>query len=262
LIGYLFSGIPGGFLCNRFGGKHVMSAAALLWSLFTVLTPLAARSSYPALITCRILLGAAEGLAWPAVHQLIPQWFPTDELGRAVSIFTSGSYFGTVITLFMSPPMITAYGWPSVFYFFGSLGFGFVLVWNWKITETPSEQSSISHDELVYIESNSQRASHSAPTHIPWSLLFTSKQLWAFYLNLFASGWSFYVLLAWMPQYFKDALHVDFDSIGFMTLAPYFFQVSQSVRAATSIDLCIMYQYSTGSMCNWIGITISTSRIA
>ena len=60
LIGYLLSGIPGGFLCNKFGGKRVMTWAALLWSAFTVLTPWASRQSYVLLICCRIALGVAE----------------------------------------------------------------------------------------------------------------------------------------------------------------------------------------------------------
>ncbi len=111
LVGYLFSGIPGGFLSSRYGGKRVMTFAALFWSLFTVLTPWAAYHSYTALVACRVFLGVAEGMAWPAVHQLMSVWFPAAELGRAISFFTSGSYFGTVITMLLSPPMISAWGW-------------------------------------------------------------------------------------------------------------------------------------------------------
>lgn len=170
----------------------------------------------------------SQGLCWPAVHQLIPQWFPTSELGRAVSFFTSGAYFGTVVTLLLSPPLIEAYEWPSVFYFFGLLGLGFVCAWHVCVADSPRAHSSISVAEIELIEENSAPSATvpaaTVDAAIPWRLLFQSRQLWAFYLNMFASGWSFFVLLAWMPDYFKETLHVEFKDIGWFTFAPYLCQ--------------------------------------
>ncbi len=59
-FGYFFSGVPGGYIADRFGGKRVLAFAASVWSLFTVLTPLAAHTSYGALLAARVLLGMAE----------------------------------------------------------------------------------------------------------------------------------------------------------------------------------------------------------
>ena len=241
LVGYLISGIPGGFLSSRYGGKRVMTFAALFWSLFTVLTPWAAYHSYAALVVCRVFLGVAEGMAWPAVHQLMSVWFPAAELARAISFFTSGSYFGTVITMLLSPPMISAWGWPCVFYVFGGLGFVFLTAWEMCVTDSSALHKNIHADEVAFIEANLQQKIVGVPsapsTRIPWCLLFSSKQLWAFYINFFASGWSFFVLLAWMPDYFKDALNVDFDNIGFVTVAPFFFQ------GACAIGSGVLSQY-------------------
>lgn len=69
--GYFLSGVPGGYLADRFGGKRVLTVASIFWSIFTLLTPTAARSSYASLLLIRILLGLAEGMAWPAIHSLV-----------------------------------------------------------------------------------------------------------------------------------------------------------------------------------------------
>jgi ACS family sodium-dependent inorganic phosphate cotransporter-like MFS transporter 5 len=49
--------IPGGWLTVRFGGKKVLCLVILTSSIFTLLTPLAARISYLAMIICRFLTG-------------------------------------------------------------------------------------------------------------------------------------------------------------------------------------------------------------
>ena len=50
-VGYISLMLARGALANRFGGKIVLGAAVVWWSLFTVLTPVAASISLPLLVT-------------------------------------------------------------------------------------------------------------------------------------------------------------------------------------------------------------------
>lgn len=59
--GYMATQILGGYLADKFGGKYVFAAGALGWSIFTLITPFAARWHFIALIVCRVFLGVAEG---------------------------------------------------------------------------------------------------------------------------------------------------------------------------------------------------------
>merc|ERR1719161_2536514 len=89
--GYAASQVPGGFLATRFGGKRVILAAALLWSVMTLAAPLAASTSTEALVASRVLVGLGEGLVPPAGARVIATWMPEAERSRAVAIFGSGS---------------------------------------------------------------------------------------------------------------------------------------------------------------------------
>ena len=51
--GYILTQIPGGVLAERFGGRLVFGLGILVTSVFTILTPLAARGGYGLLIICR-----------------------------------------------------------------------------------------------------------------------------------------------------------------------------------------------------------------
>src|SRR5215472_10049569 len=55
--GYIGPQMLGGWLADRFGGKHVLTLGVLLWSLGTFLTPAAAQRSFGALLAMRALLG-------------------------------------------------------------------------------------------------------------------------------------------------------------------------------------------------------------
>ena len=43
-IGYMITMALGGYLADKFGGKRVLGYGVILWSLFTILTPVAAHN--------------------------------------------------------------------------------------------------------------------------------------------------------------------------------------------------------------------------
>ena len=56
-IGYMLFMAPSGWVANRIGGRIVLGFAVLWWSVFTLLTPVAAFMSLPILIVARIAMG-------------------------------------------------------------------------------------------------------------------------------------------------------------------------------------------------------------
>lgn len=96
---------------DRYGGKNVMACGLALWSLATVLTPWAARQSVLALIAMRILMGVSEGVAMPAMNNMltryamnqIPYIFPSIE-PQVWLLFVLGNEWGT--SLWRNPSFV------------------------------------------------------------------------------------------------------------------------------------------------------------
>ena len=65
--------VVAGLLANRFGGNPMIGGSVVAWSIFTLLTPLAAMVSIPVLIGTRIAMGVGEVRMWP----LRPRSMPT-----------------------------------------------------------------------------------------------------------------------------------------------------------------------------------------
>lgn len=89
LIGYALANIFGGVATRRFDPKQVVIWCFVLWSLATIVVGLT--SSLAVLLTCRLILGVAEGIYWPQQSRFAKAWFAPEELTKAnaVSIMAS-----------------------------------------------------------------------------------------------------------------------------------------------------------------------------
>jgi len=58
--GYLATQIIGGWMADRWGGKQVLAMAASIWSIFTILTPMA-NGNLPLVLAARVAMGLGEG---------------------------------------------------------------------------------------------------------------------------------------------------------------------------------------------------------
>ena len=123
--GYIMTQVLGGWAAARWGGRNVLLVGVVLWSLFTLLTPLSASLGLWPLVCCRVLMGLGEGVTMPSTHSLIGTWVQKEERTRAVAATTSGQIFGTVLAMSSAP--LADRSWPTVFYLFGLLGFVYAL---------------------------------------------------------------------------------------------------------------------------------------
>ena len=221
-VGYLAMQVPGGWLAHRIGGKFVLGFAVIWWSIFTILTPPAAFTSLAALIVVRIALGLGEAVTFPAGFVLLGKWVPPTERSRAVVVLLSGAPLGIVTALFTTGWIVNQFGWPASFYLFGLVGFAWAGVWYFRVFEEPAAHPRISGGELELL--HAQKRKNAEFQKVPWKLLFSKRPIWALVINHFCVNWSAYMLIAWLPSYFRDAHGVSIIGAGFYSAAPWLTQ--------------------------------------
>ncbi len=128
-LGYLLTQVAGGWLAERYGGKIVLAAGVVFWSLSTILTPIAAAGGLTALLITRVLMGVGEGVTFPSIYALFGRWIPESVRSRAIGILFSMIPLGSVFALLTTPWIVTHYGWEMGFYLFGAVGFVWWLFW-------------------------------------------------------------------------------------------------------------------------------------
>ncbi|PAN31284.1 hypothetical protein PAHAL_5G409400 [Panicum hallii] len=218
--GYLLTQIAGGIWADTVGGKTVLGFGVVWWSIATALTPIAAQLGLPFLLVVRAFMGIGEGVAMPAMNNILSKWVPVSERSRSLSLVYSGMYLGSVTGLAFSPLLIHKFGWPSVFYSFGSLGAVWLTTWVTKAYSSPLEDPGISAAEKKLITSQST-AGEPVKT-IPWKLILSKPPVWALIVSHFCHNWGTFILLTWMPTYYNQVLKFNLMESGLFCVLPWF----------------------------------------
>ncbi|KAK9168224.1 hypothetical protein Syun_000364 [Stephania yunnanensis] len=246
LWGYIFSSILGGALADKYGGKRVLAWGVGLWSLATLLTPWAAGHSTAMLLAVRTLFGLAEGVAMPSMNILLSRWFPSNERASAVGISMAGFHLGNVISFLLTPILISSIGISGPFAMFSCLGFLWLTVWVYGIANDPRESSSISDSELVFIQAGKTDSSTTTKGELPsLRMLFSKLPTWAIVLANVTNNWGYFVLLSWMPVYFKTVFNVNLKQASWFSAIPWGVMAISGYIAGAASDFLIKAGYST-----------------
>ena len=219
-IGYLLMQIGGGQMADKLGGKIVLGFGVLIWSMFTIVTPLAAFMGLSALFIARIGMGLGEAVTFPSVYSLVTRWFAADEKSKAIALNASGIPIGTVFALIVTPIIVSTMGWEWAFYLFGMVGVVWFVAWQYFVTTTPQEHPRISAEEKQFLADNAP-ASGAVEENIPITHFLKNKPLWAIIVAHFCNNWTLYVILSWLPKYVNEGLGVPFAAVGLIAMLPH-----------------------------------------
>jgi MFS family permease len=217
-VGYLATQVLGGRLADRFGGKVVLAVGVLSWSLFTMLTPIAAFGGFTALLLARVGMGIGEGVTFPSIYSLFGRWLPKAESARAIGVIFSAIPLGSVFALLVTPIIVIKWGWAWAFYSFGAIGVVWWLIWHTRITADPDAHPTIGAHEREELTPAVAPLESSRPPTL--RELLSCGPVWAIIVGHFCTNWGGYVLLAWMPTYITKGLGVDFASVGIFAVIP------------------------------------------
>jgi MFS transporter, ACS family, solute carrier family 17 (sodium-dependent inorganic phosphate cotransporter), other len=135
--------------------------------------------------------------------------------------FPTGMYLGSTVGLLSCPPLIAAFGWQSVFYFFGALGGIWFAGWQLFSPVSPAQSTTISASELEYIEAGTETTKRTLVDAVPWKQLMSNGATWAIIVAHFCCTWGFFTLNAWLPTYFSQELGFDLASSAFLSVLPW-----------------------------------------
>ncbi|KAI8037537.1 hypothetical protein M5D96_009690 [Drosophila gunungcola] len=180
--GYIFTQFLGGYLCKRYGVKSVM-----FWGVF------GSGVCSTAYCGIRVLMGLAQGVVFPCIHQHLAKWSPPAERNRLGALAHTGIECGNVIAMFLSGIIAkSSLGWPGISYV--SAGFAFFWCANYHKTIIP----------------------------IPWKAIWTSAPFLALLIVRCSQNWGLSTLQAEIPSYMNGVLDMDMKSNAFFSALPFF----------------------------------------
>ncbi|KAM5304639.1 voltage-gated purine nucleotide uniporter SLC17A9 isoform 2-T2 [Glossophaga mutica] len=237
--GYCLTQIAGGHLGDRIGGEKVILLSASAWGLITAATPLLAHlgSAHLVFMTfSRILTGLLQGVYFPALTSLLSQKVRESERAFTYSAVGAGSQVGTLVTGAVGSLLLDWCGWPSVFYLSG----GLTLLWVCYVYRyLLSEQD----DLFLALDAWAPGLPTPRPPRVPWRQLFRKASVWAAIFSQLSSACSFFVLLSWLPTFFRETFP---SSQGWVfNVVPWLVAVPASLCSGLLSDHLISQGYRT-----------------
>lgn len=244
-LGYLFSAfawtyviaqIPGGRLLDRFGSRRVYAISIFLWSLLTFamgfVAGLPAAMGITLLFTLRILVGLAEAPAFPGNSRIVATWFPASERGTTSALFTSASYFATVVFAPLMGWVTQRFGWNYVYLLMGTLGIVLTLIWL-RVMHMPKDHPGINSAELDYITAGGAlvdmdariKRGHGAqkPAVAVWPCIreiMSNRMMLGILFGQYCVTTLTYFFLTWFPIYLVHDRGMSILKTGFIAVIP------------------------------------------
>lgn len=89
---YAFMGLPLAYLADRFSRPKIIAVGIIFWSIATALCGLS--KNFIQLFFSRMGVGVGEAALSPSAYSMFSDMFSKDKLGRAVAVYSIGSFVG------------------------------------------------------------------------------------------------------------------------------------------------------------------------
>jgi MFS family permease len=199
---YLIFQVIGGWVGDRFGPRRTLTICSIIWAGATVLTGLS--TGLVSMLAARVLLGLGEGATFPTATRAMSNWTATNRRGFAQGITHAFARVGNAVT----PPIVTwlmvAVSWRGSFIVLGLVSFIWAMVWAWYFSDNPRDHAKITAREIDILPA--YVGVKEAPA-VPWRPLI--RRMLPVTLVYFCYGWTLWLFLTWIPQYFLHNYHMD-----------------------------------------------------
>jgi MFS family permease len=198
--------VPMGLALDRFNIRWLYAAMFLTWSFAQGLTGFA--TSLGVLIAFRMLLGIGESVYMPGGIKIVSLLFTPAERGSATGLFHCGSFAGLSIGAPLTALLIHHFGWRHMFLMVGLIGLLWLAPW---LMAFPSHLSHNGAKDRVNLSDKSQGV---------LGIRF-NRNLVGICLSMFTSGYYWYLLVTWLPDYLMTARHLPLLTAGIYASLPY-----------------------------------------
>ena len=254
-IGYICFQAVGGTLATKYGAKWPIAFALGASALLNIVFPFT-QSSLAGMVVLRVVTGMTQAFLYPSCYALMSLWIPREEMSKATSCFSVGSYVGTVLADFIAPLLSDCCGWPEIFYVFGLLPYIWLPQWVLFVSSSPTTHPFIDREELRVIDpklsdldlslqnytvtpDGDQPFEDSRPAQAQaqvWPIIIRSKQVWGLVGVSVAFGWINYLMMNFLPKFFSDRYGLSTTAAGWITSASYILMTISSLVFGVIVD--------------------------
>jgi len=219
---FSLSGIVVGFLANRVGTRILMLVMGVIWS--AALLPMSVAANFKMLLASRVVLGAAEGPAFPVAVHSVYKWFGDQRRALPTSVVASGAAFGTGLAAPVITWIIVHYGWHTAFGTLGVIGLVWACLWLVFAEEGPIDAMAAAASASA--AGASGVAGFDGSPRVPYRRVLLSRTAIGVFVAGFAAYWIIALNIVWLANYLVKAAHMSATEAGWVITLPSIMQMA------------------------------------
>ncbi|MFF1842136.1 MFS transporter [Streptomyces sp. NPDC058217] len=196
-----------GLLSDRVRPKWLLLTMAVLWSVAQ--TPAALGGGLAVLIGSRVLLGAAEGPAFPVAQQAALSWFPNHRRNLPGALVTLGVTLGVITAAPGLTWVIHHHGWRAALWVVAAAGALWALLWAVLGADGTYRTDALEAPSVESAAKPTYRRILGSRTWIGTTAAY------------FTSYWCVALMLVWMPSYLHNGLGHSAAASGKLVALPW-----------------------------------------
>ncbi|MGW6965439.1 MFS transporter [Streptomyces zaomyceticus] len=209
---FSISGAAVGLLADRVRPKWLLLIMAVLWSVSQA--PLAIGGGIAVLIASRVLLGAAEGPAYPVAQQTTLSWFPNHRRNLPGALIVLGITLGVLVAAPVLTWLINHHGWRSAVAAVALVGVVWTLLWIPFGGEGPYATTSDNDSPAEAARDDGPGTGKGAGAGIagqaqarmPYRRILATRTWIGVTIGYFSTYWVIAFALVWLPSYLREGL--------------------------------------------------------
>jgi len=132
---YVVAGIPIARIADKGNRRNVVAISLTIWSLMTAISGLT--QNYVQLLLARVGVSVGEAGGSPPSHSMISDIFKREERATALSIYSTGINFGSLLGFLLGGWIAQFFGWRIAFFVVGVPGIIYALLLRFTVKEPP-----------------------------------------------------------------------------------------------------------------------------
>lgn len=203
---YATMGIPVARLADQHSRPLIISVGIVVWSLATVACGMA--KTFGQFFLARMSVGVGECVLSPSVYSMLSDYFPKEKLGKAVGVFSVGSFLGAGLAYLIGAYVIDAVkgvehmvlpvfgevrAWQIVFFIVGFPGILVGILMGLTVRDPQRKGMATTAD------------GKAAPVSFREVLRYVMRYKWAYgtvYAGFTLAAMALYVVMSWTPAHY------------------------------------------------------------
>jgi len=189
-------------LTRRYRTPVLLLVMGVVWALCQL--PVVFGLGFAGLVATRIVLGAAEGPAYPVANHAIAGWFEDRRRTLPATVIALGAAAGVAVAAPLVNVVAHAWGWRWSFGVIGILGLAWCAAWS-RWGKSGPDEGHLPPAEVTKIQASTATATADVQS-VPLRRILLSGSFLAASFGAFATMWMLAANLTWIAKYFENVV--------------------------------------------------------